>query len=262
MSDSCTLGVLLPIRAPAPWLNETLIGLREQTFTRWRLIAAIHGEDEQISNLVRSVFPDAIIVVVGDDVGLSEVLNAGLSACDYEFIARIDSDDIPLAVRFERQIQFLLGNPEMLVVGSAVSLIDEDSQTLGHIVGSQSQRHLMSGLKWKNLLAHPSVMYRRAEVLAAGGYDALATHVEDYCLWLTLGASGELASLAEPLTQYRIHPNQVSRTKFINSVARQRVLQARIAYARGRHQSLLIARIRHLVWSSRQVLRELGKRTH
>lgn len=262
MSDFGEIDVLLPIRTPAPWLDETLHGLSQQTYVNWRLVAVIHGEDKLISRQILAKFPDSTIVVVDESFGLSEVLNTGLASCSSEFIARIDSDDIPLPTRFERQIEFLSLNPKIVSVGSSVTLINEDSQSLGRVMGVRSQDKLMSGLKWKNLLAHPSVMYRRTEVISAGGYDSLAKHVEDYCLWLTLGASGELASLAEPLTEYRVHSAQISRTKVIGRVARKRVLLARISYAKGRHQSVFMARLRHGVWAARQLLRELGSRTH
>jgi glycosyltransferase involved in cell wall biosynthesis len=262
VSDFGEIDVLLPVRTPAPWLGETLYGLRQQTYANWRLVAVIHGEDEQISSQILANFPSSIIVVVDESFGLSDVLNTGLASCSSEFIARIDSDDIPLPTRFERQIEFLSLNPKIVSVGSSVTLINEDSQLLGRVMGVQSQDKLMSGLKWKNLLAHPSVMYRRTEVISAGGYDSLAKHVEDYCLWLTLGASGDLDSLTEPLTEYRVHSAQVSQTKVIGRIARKRVLQARIGYAKGRDESVLMARLRHGIWSTRQLFREFGSRTH
>lgn len=262
MSNFGEIDVLLPIRTPAPWLDETLNSLRQQTYADWRLVAVLHGEDQQISSQILAQFPNSLIVVVDESFGLSDVLNAGLAACNSEFIARIDSDDIALPTRFEKQIAYLSVNPQILSVGSSVTLINEESQSIGRVVGAQSQDKLMSGMKWKNLLAHPSVMYRRTEVISVGGYDALAKHVEDYCLWLMLGASGELDSLPEPLTEYRVHSAQVSRTKVIGRVARKRVLQARIAYAKGRNESVFMARLRHGIWSARQLLREFGSRTH
>jgi hypothetical protein len=60
------------------------------------------------------------------------------------------------------------------------------------------------------LPVHPSVMFRKHVVLAAGGYSLAARHAEDYDLWLRLSDHHKIANLLEQLVSYRMHRNQVS----------------------------------------------------
>jgi glycosyltransferase involved in cell wall biosynthesis len=233
-----------------------------QTMSSWRLVAVCHGESPAVAETIRSLVPDALILTAPEDGGLPDVLNLGLASCTAEFVARIDSDDIPAPDRFERQTQFLSSHPDVALVASPVTLIDESGAAIGGINGPSTSEELVRGLRWKCVIQHPSVMFRRTTIAELGGYDPAARHVEDYELWLRLASVADVETLAEPLTEYRVHPGQVTRTKVIPRPARALVGQARRALARSRGESVAMARLRQFVWSSRQVLREMGSRTH
>jgi hypothetical protein len=257
-----SVDVLLPVRSPAPWLEATLAGLIRQTMPSWRLVAVCHGDSPSVAENIRRLVPEALILTAPEQVGLPEVLNLGLASCTASFVARIDSDDIPSLDRFERQVEFLSSHPEVALVASPVTLIDESGAALGGVSGPSISEALIRGLRWKCVIQHPSVMFRRSTIVELGGYNTSARHAEDYELWLRLAAVAGVETLAEPLTEYRVHPGQVTRTKVIPGPARALVGQARLALARSRGESVAMARLRQFVWSSRQVLREMGSRTH
>jgi hypothetical protein len=105
-------------------------------------------------------------------------------------------------------------------------------------------------------------MFRRHSVTDLGGYDARALHVEDYELWLRLASVDNIDTVDSPLTDYRIHSGQVTRTKVIGRRARSLVAASRVRLARHRRESVAMANLRQLVWASRQVVREWGSRSH
>ena len=257
-----TVDVLLPIRSPAPWLEATLAGLIRQSLPSWRLVAVCHGDSPAVEQNIRRLVPNALLLTAPEEGGLPDLLNLGLASCTASFVARIDSDDIPCLDRFERQVEFLSSHPDVALVASPVMLIDESGAALGRLSGPSTSAELIRGLRWKCVIQHPSVMFRRSAIVELGGYDPLARHVEDYELWLRLAAVAGVETLAEPLTEYRVHPGQVTRTKVIGKPARALVGQARVALARSRGESVGMARLRQFVWASRQVLREMGSRTH
>ena len=257
-----TVDVLLPIRSPAPWLEATLAGLIRQSLPSWRLVAVCHGDSPAVEQNIRRLVPNALLLTAPEEGGLPDLLNLGLASCTASFVARIDSDDIPCLDRFERQVEFLSSHPEVALVASPITLIDESGAALGRLSGPSTSAELIRGLRWKCVIQHPSVMFRRSAIVELGGYDPLARHVEDYELWLRLAAVAGVETLAEPLTEYRVHPGQVTRTKVIGKPARALVGQARVALARSRGESVGMARLRQFVWASRQVLREMGSRTH
>ena len=126
MSDGSVpkVDVLLPVRSPAPWLEATLAGLMRQTMSSWRLVAVCHGESPAVAETIRSLVPDALILTAPEEGGLPDVLNLGLASCTAEFVARIDSDDIPAPDRFERQVQFLASHTHALATEFTIAPYD------------------------------------------------------------------------------------------------------------------------------------------
>lgn len=259
-SSNEAVDVLLPTRAPAPWLAETLDGLLAQTHRNWRLVAVVHGEAAELSTLITSKVPDAVLVPIGDKARLQDLLNAGLDACTADYVARQDHDDIPEPTRLAEQLAFLRSNPRVLAVGSAATEIDEQGKELGPRLVPDGPG-VLKGLRWRSQLIHPSVMFRRTAVLDAGGYDQGATNAEDYELWLRLAARGELDNLSRPLLRYRVHASQMSQARAIPRPTRTIVARSRRALARSRRESLIMAQLRQLAWSAPQVVRSIRRPT-
>lgn len=65
------------------------------------------------------------IVELNENVGLGKALNAGLQACSNDLVARMDTDDICLPERFEKQIKMFIRNPELVIIGGAVDEFTE-----------------------------------------------------------------------------------------------------------------------------------------
>jgi hypothetical protein len=73
-----------------------------------------------------------------------------------------------------------------------------------------------------NPMGHPSVMFRRFEVLKIGGYRSMKewenVSTEDYDLWLRIVSKNyQLANLSESLIYYRNHPNSLTQLAFENN---------------------------------------------
>ncbi|MHB1066467.1 MAG: glycosyltransferase [Candidatus Nanopelagicales bacterium] len=257
--DPVAVDVLLPTRSPAPWLAETLDGLNAQAGCTWRLVAVVHGDASELTPVILAKVPDAVVVPMPPSARLQDLLNAGLETCTAPYVARQDHDDIPEPTRLATQRAYLDEHPSVLAVGCAATVIDERGTEVGLRplpVGSQ----VLNGLRWKSVLVHPSVMLRRERVVEAGGYDARATHAEDYELWLRLAALGDIDNLPEPLLRYRVHSQQVSRAKAIPHASRVVVARSRRALARARGESVLMAQVRQVVWSTPQIVRGIRRR--
>lgn len=254
------IDVLLPVRQPAPWLDEALTGLSQQSIDDWHLVCVVHGEAGDIPNRTRARFPSVTIVTMPSYATFVDVLNEGIGHCTAEYVARLDADDIPSPDRLAIQALYLDEHPDVTVVCSPVVRIDEDGAILEQPQPDRSAQELITGLRWKNVIAHPTVMIRRAEAVDCGGYNRDATHAEDYELWLRLAASGRIDSLPLPLLHYRLHPGQVTSTKAIPRSGRKAVGAARVALARARGESVVAARLRQLVWTLPQLMRSLQRR--
>ncbi|UPQ81325.1 glycosyltransferase [Pseudomonas knackmussii] len=144
------------------------------------------------------------IVSLPKNVGLASALNEGLQCCDYDLIARMDSDDIAESIRFSKQIQFMLANPEISVCSGQV---EEWSQDFSYKISTRNLplRHddILKFAKSRSPISHPAVMFRKSAVMAVGGYPNI--YPEDYPLWGTLIANGyKFANLPDVLLKMRV----------------------------------------------------------
>ena len=247
--------VLLPIRAPAPWLRETLEGLKQQTGIDWHLIAVIHGEDQGMRALIESFNIPVTIANAPEAGNLADVLNLGLSLATSMFVARIDHDDIPEPNRLQRQCQALRNDPECAVLASSATLINESGQVVGIRECPESAEDVLRTSRWKTAIMHPTVTFRRDVIVGLGGYSHTAVNVEDYELWLRVLVHRKIRSLPERLLRYRLHSGQMTQTKLISKSAAKVIRDSRLALARARGESLVAAEFRQLVWATKQSIR-------
>lgn len=246
--DTVRVDVLIAARAPAPWLQETLTSLVDQTFTGWRLVLVMDGYDARIAAECAAIGHGYLPLEVPPGSGMVAALNHGLAQCRSEYIARIDADDVAMPERFATQVQFMDEHPEYVAVSTGYLLVDSHGTVLGRRV--PRERDPIRMLRWFNPLAHPSMMIRREALVQSGGYDARARHLEDYQLWLRLASEGRFGIISEPLLMYRQHENQVTKRHGYSRDAREALLEARRALARSENKSELAARMRHAAWTA------------
>jgi glycosyltransferase involved in cell wall biosynthesis len=142
--------------------------------------------------------------------GLVSALNFGLSACDADFVARMDQDDEMAPFRLAKQVMALQADDQLCAIGGQLALIDSSGDVIGK-ASYYSGRKLNKSRFQNSPLAHPAVTFRKARVLEVGGYRN--NIVEDWDLWMRLFEIGKIDNLKDIVLRYRVHENQMSRSK-------------------------------------------------
>ncbi len=117
-----------------------------------------------------------------ENSGLAIALNEGLKHCKYELIARMDSDDISLPYRFQRQVKFMNENPTISVTSAYVEEIDNQGKMVSVRKLPLSNKSIVDFAKKRNPINHPCAFFRKSDVLAVGGYPDFKK-AQDYALW-------------------------------------------------------------------------------
>lgn len=143
------------------------------------------------------------VVRLTRNVGLTGALNAGLAACRYPVIARMDADDVSVADRFERQWELIAAGADL--VGTGMVEFERDPDVLGaRRVPPVGSDRIRDHARTHNPFNHPTMMYRRAAIEAIGGYEPFGK-MEDYWLGIRMIASGaRTENIADPLLKYRV----------------------------------------------------------
>jgi glycosyltransferase involved in cell wall biosynthesis len=134
--------------------------------------------------------------------GLGPALDQGLQASRFDVVARMDADDVSMPHRFEVQLPLIA---DADIVGAGLLEFSGDT---GHIVGRRvpptDPARIRRYARMHDPFNHPTVVYRRRAVLAAGGYGDLPL-MEDYALFARMLAGGARpVNVAEPLVYYRV----------------------------------------------------------
>ncbi len=181
----------------------------------------------EIRHLVETSPVPVTHVQLQENVGLGPALDAGLQASRHEIVARMDADDISTPDRFERQLPVIEAGAD--IVGSGLWEFDhEPGDTAGRRTPPTDPDEIRRVIRFRDPFNHPTVVYRRSAVLAAGGYTDMAL-MEDYLLFLRMVASGARpANLAEPLVHYRVGDGAYARRGGLTLLRSEVALQSRL----------------------------------
>ena len=125
-----------------------------------------------------------IIHRIQQSKGFGNALNEGIELCVGDYIARMDSDDICLPNRFKDQIDYLLKNPFIDIVGTWISEIDENDRVTRKVVKyPETHEQCLSSFMYRDPLAHPTVMFRTSFFKKAGKYSINVPLFEDTLMW-------------------------------------------------------------------------------
>ena len=144
------------------------------------------------------------LVALERNVGLGPALDAGLAASWHDVVARMDADDVALPHRFEVELP-LIAEAD-LVGGGLLEFAEDTDRVVGRRIPPTRPEDIRRHARLHDPFNHPTVVYRRSAVLAAGGYGDLPL-MEDYGLFARMIDNGaRVANTAEPLVYYRVGP--------------------------------------------------------
>lgn len=170
---------------------------------------------ESLETVIRNYekyFPELHVIRFKKNRGLGYALNDGLKYCQNELVARMDTDDIAKPNRFEKQFKVMQEHQEY---GMISSWIDEFQNVPGDSLSKrilpESPEENLKYAKSRCPVNHPTVMYRKSEVMKAGGYQT-KLFPEDYFLWIKMLQNGcQIYNIQESLLWFRFSPETFKR---------------------------------------------------
>lgn len=187
--------VAIPFYNTERWLPFAIQSVVNQTFRDWELLLIDDGStDGSLAVTRRFAERDSRIRVVsdGENHHLASRLNESVLMARGELYARMDSDDIMVADRLERQVAYLQAHPDVDVMGSSAMRIDSEN----HICGSID----MAGNIYSFI--HPTIM-ARTEWFRANPYNEQMKKGQDAELWMRTRHRYTFFNSPEPMLFYR-----------------------------------------------------------
>ncbi|EKQ51106.1 MULTISPECIES: glycosyltransferase [unclassified Clostridium] len=247
------ISVIMPVYNGEKFLKQSIESILKQSYKDFEFIVIDDGStDESLSIIQYYMNVDKRITLISrENRGLVYSLNEGISLAKAEYIARMDSDDISLANRLEKQVKFLDKNGDVDILAGNVDLfgtIDEEYMRTykemfkGFSDKDRNETDLFDGYT----ICHPSVMIRTKVLKSLNGYNSEYKYSEDIELWFRAIKKGfKILKLDDILLKYRLHDN--SKSYIERSFAAQDTFKVRVEYIKEFFES---RRLNYLIWGA------------
>jgi glycosyltransferase involved in cell wall biosynthesis len=208
--DEIKITVLMPCYNAAAYITDAISSVLAQTFHDFELLIVNDGSTDNTADLIK-LFDDARIVLIEQEKkGIASALNNGLQHARANLIARFDADDICFADRLEKQYQFMLSNPDYIVIGSAAEYIDHTGNyVFTHTPLAKTNEEIQKLAYNICPFIHASVLYKK-DIVKNIGYNIYAHNFEDHLLWQQLKSKGKMYNMPYPLLRVRLNPGSLT----------------------------------------------------
>lgn len=213
MNYSVDITVFIALYNSEKYIKQTLESILNQTFTNFEIVIINDASTDNSVNIIES-FNEARIRLIHNETnkGISYNRQKGIEEAKGKYIAILDSDDIAMPNRLEKQFLFLENNPDIALCGTNANFIDENNNIINHIHAINFDSELIKVmLLFANQFINSSVLLRKDIAIRIGGYNKQIG--EDYDLFVRIAEKYKTANLDEKLVSYRMHAISDSRIK-------------------------------------------------
>ena len=134
------------------------------------------------------------ILAFKENRGLGLALRDGVKACKYEYIARMDSDDISKPDRFEKQFNYIQKHPETALLGTWITEFSKNEKKPDTVTKLPcTYQEIIKFAKRRNPLRHVTVVFKKSAVIQSGNYRDFLWF-EDYDLFVRMLQKGYIAA--------------------------------------------------------------------
>ena len=211
MNEPIYISVVLSTYNEEKYIAKSIQSILDQTYPYFEFIIVNDGSTDSTLQIVKSFTDPRIVVIDKPNSGLPDSLNRGITAAKYDWIARMDGDDIATHDRFERQVSYI--KEDSAVIGGQFISINE----MGDPISGKVSNKPLSCAKCRSALlfgmsplAHPTVLVKKELLIKYGGYDVNFRAAQDVELWSRLVPFVKIINIPEPILFYRQHTNNIT----------------------------------------------------
>lgn len=196
--------VLMPVYNSENYLKESIEGVLNQTFKDFEFLIINDGSTDRSVEIIQSYDDDRIRFINNQDNKFyMKRLNEGIEIAQGKYIARMDSDDICLPERLQKQVEVLDKNPDVGIVGTFWQMFGSRDNL---VEVPQNHDDIKVFSIFHSPFGHPTVMFRKSMFNEFSlRYSEDFPFAEDYELWTRALKYFKGANINEVLLNYRVH---------------------------------------------------------
>lgn len=200
------------------YISGSIESIINQTFKDYEFIVINDGSDDNTGKLIHDFSKrDKRLTVIENSENLGRVrsLNKALEKASGKYVALQDADDISLPERLMKQYIFLEENPDYVLIGTDITVIDEKGMELSKPTRPEKNLEAKFSLLFRCTFANPSIMFRKDTVDEFNiRYEDNFLHSEDFRFISRISCYGKVHNLKDKLLSYRNHKSNNSKVNF------------------------------------------------
>jgi glycosyltransferase involved in cell wall biosynthesis len=206
---------VMAARNASAYIEASIESAFTQTMPRWEMIVVDDGSTDDTPAIVERIGArdDRVrLIRRASSGGPYAAANEGVAQARGRYIARLDSDDIAVPNRLERQMEIIASHPGARACTSSVILLTDDGLKPFRVRATPT---LPGSLKWGLCVRgflQSTAMIETDAIRAIGGYRQLPVS-QDHRMWCELARRGWLVATPEALLHFRVHSKQLSQTR-------------------------------------------------
>jgi glycosyltransferase involved in cell wall biosynthesis len=211
MNTKPLVTIILPAYNAAPYIQEAVDSMLNQTFTNFELIIIDDCSTDNTAQLAQAYTTDKRVKVIinAQNLGLIGTLNYGFGIANTKYIARMDADDISEPTRLEKQVAYMESHPNVGIISCCFQNFVNDTRT---VVYAEKNEDIKLNLLYKTNICHAAAIIRKTLVdQHTPFYNSDYAHAEDYELWARMSLYTDFYNIPEILYRVRVLSTSVSR---------------------------------------------------
>lgn len=207
MSQSKKISVLIPNFNAANYVGQAIESILSQTVLPDEIIVVDDASTDDSWKIITNFADkyDFIKIYRNEkNSGVAYTRNRLISKASGFYLVFLDSDDLSLPTRIERQLNFLSNNEDVDVCGTNFYLIDKGNNIIGEKKFLETDTQCKK-MMWRCPFGNNTIMIKKRCFDLLGGYDEEFLLAEDLDVWLRFSSKFKFYNIQENLVMYRIH---------------------------------------------------------
>ena len=238
----------LPFYNAEEYLELAIKSVFDQTYKDCELILIDDGSTDNSLKIAKSINdPRVRVYSDGKNKKLAGRLNEIVELANYEYLARMDADDLMSTTRLEKQYKLLKNNPDLDLISTGTVSIANDLTYLGARGNDVSNISFNDLLLKRSSPLHASIL-SRTDWFKRNSYNESLKIAQDYDLWIRSSKKGDfkLRIISDLLYYYREENNATSK-KVLAAYKNERVMYKKysgnkyyILWLKSKFKSLIV----------------------
>ncbi len=230
------LSVVIPAYQAEATIAETLASVLADPYENMEVVVLDNATTDKTAEVLKGFSDPRLRIERNTDVlPLVENWNRAVEITTGEVVKLVCADDLVVPGTLRRQTDLLRGDPDLALVASHYDFVDSDGKVMvprrgiSFLTGPRTANEVIRSIvrNGANPIGPPcSVVFRRSDFDAVGGWDGRRIFTMDLALWVSLLKRGSFYGEPSTVAKFRVADGTVS------GQARQQAYETQLSFTR------------------------------